>query len=132
MDFHILKKSFLPGCEKDIGRNIEGFYIRIFIPMSSKFISFFITHDHEILLTIKFDAMFQLNHFSNMFKQCIGKELFIFGNEISVIVFEIGRNLVGVLTTIHPFTSDNCFYSFISNICANIILVIRTKNELTI
>lgn len=94
MDFHILKKSFLPGCEKDIGRNIEGFYIRIFIPMSSKFISFFITHDHEILLTIKFDTMFQLNHFSNMSKQCIREKLFIFSDKVGVIILEIIWNAI--------------------------------------
>ena len=68
--------------------------------MCLQFVSFLVTHNHQILAAVNFDTMLQLNHFPDVFQQSIGEILIIFGDEISSVVFDVGRDSFRIIATI--------------------------------
>ena len=71
--------------------------------------------------------MLQLNHLLDVVEQLIGKRIRVLGDEIGAIIFQIGRDAFHIAISL-----DDTFDTFIGDLFTDVVLIIGTKNKLTI
>lgn len=85
MDVHIIEAHVLLCCENYISGHIQSLHVFIFISVLFQCIGLFIGEHYNILTTVQFDAVFQLNHLLDVVEQLISERIRVLGDEIGAV-----------------------------------------------